>query len=512
MKRLIVFRGFKLRLSHRNNIRNWKVFLSLPFLVFLALYHYFITYPVFSKVTDFTKWQIYIQPTFITILVIFLAFVFSFLVIRSSELRDGFFMRSRKKQMLANFMFSNNMVERKVVKRENGTVEKYKFPKVYYRSKKGVETFTFATGNQFHNQIILLGKTLSEMYLADLTKINWEMGYITYEFLMNNQSKRLSFEKISAENGKITLMEGVVWEYDKLPHMLVTGGTGGGKTYFIYALLFALTKEGRVHIADPKMADLAEFSSFNSFKGLVVHEKLDILEMLREANVLMDKRYLYMKQQNNYTIGKNYRYYDMNPEFIIIDELSAWVSTLSAVEQMEFVDLVTPLVLKARQAGVFVLFATQRPDSTTLPTAIRDNLLCRVSLGRLSSTGYDMTFDDSKNKAFVNKDIVGRGYIDIGTGVPIEFYSPLVNKNFDFVEYFKNIPDMPFTDVSHIELTDEAKEEVEDLYSEMMDYEEELIDSAKLEKIREEMKEKEDNIEKLMSEAGVPSYRDKVGD
>lgn len=169
------------------------------------------------------------------------------------------------------------------------------------------------------------------------------------------------------------------------------------------------------------------------------------------------------------------------------------------------------LVLKARQAGVYFIGATQRPDANTLPGQIRDNLLCRVSLGRLTPIGYDMTFPDSKDKAFVNKDIVGRGYIDIGTGIPIEFYSPLVNKKFDFVEHFKNIPPMPFTDVTHIELTPEAKAEVNEFYDDISDFEQEFIESAKDELIKEEEKQKEENIEKLMSEAGVPSYREKLG-
>lgn len=512
MKNFFVFRGLKLRLLHRHNLRIWKIFLSLPFLVLLALYHYFITYPVFAEVQDFSDWKIYIQPVLVTFLGLLVAFLVSSTIVRGSELRDGFFMKSKKRQMLAIFMYSNNIVERKTVKREKGSVEKKKFPKAYYRAKKDVDVFTFATGNQFHGQVINLGKTLSEMYLADLTKINWEMGFISYEFLSNNLSKRISFEKVSASDGKITLMNGVVWEYDKLPHMLITGGTGGGKTYFIYALLYALVQEGRVHIADPKMADLAEFANFKAFKGLVVHDKADILEMVKEAVELMDKRYIYMKQQDNYTVGKNYRYYGMEPEFIIIDELSAFVSVLSSMEDMQFQDTLTPLVLKARQAGVYFIGATQRPDANTLPGQIRDNLLCRVSLGRLSPIGYEMTFPDSKDKAFVNKDVIGRGYIDIGTGIPIEFYSPLVNKKFDFVEHFKNIPPMPFTDVSHIELTPEAKAEVNEFYDDISDFEQEFIESAKDELIKEEEKQKEENIEKLMSEAGVPSYRNKLGE
>ncbi|MFD2388592.1 FtsK/SpoIIIE domain-containing protein [Enterococcus rivorum] len=109
---------------------------------------------------------------------------------------------------------------------------------------------------------------------------------------------------MNAESGKVKLMNGVVWEYDELPHMLITGGTGGGKTYFIYALIASLGIEGRVHIADPKKADLADLGNFKAFKGLVVSDKKEIFEQMQEAVELMDKRFLYMKKQKIYTIGK----------------------------------------------------------------------------------------------------------------------------------------------------------------------------------------------------------------
>ena len=56
-------------------------------------------------------------------------------------------------------------------------------------------------------------------------------------------------------------MKNVWWEYDKLPHMLIAGGTGGGKTYFILTIIEALLRSNAVmYILDPKNADLADLS------------------------------------------------------------------------------------------------------------------------------------------------------------------------------------------------------------------------------------------------------------
>lgn len=54
-------------------------------------------------------------------------------------------------------------------------------------------------------------------------------------------------------------MKNLVWEYDALPHALIAGGTGGGKTYFLLTLIEALLHtEAVLYILDPKNADLAD--------------------------------------------------------------------------------------------------------------------------------------------------------------------------------------------------------------------------------------------------------------
>ncbi|MBS7576963.1 MULTISPECIES: FtsK/SpoIIIE domain-containing protein [unclassified Enterococcus] len=470
IKKLFIYRGRRIRLFHKNLLFKYGLTLFMPFFIGIVVYFYLVVYPLIQSLNGRYQFKPLISPLLITLMIIILGVTTIIFLIKSSIYRGGYFQRVRKKQWLAEYLDSNDFVIRQTKKTEKGTKEIRKFTKIYYKVNGDYDEFTFRLGNKFQDKFLKISGDLENMYLADLVDVKREPNYVTFQYLADTQSKRIKFEDLTAQNGRVVLMEGVIWIYDDLPHMLITGGTGGGKTYFIYSLIAALGKEGRVHIADPKNADLADLANFDSFNNLVVSDKKEIFSMLSEAVELMDKRYLYMKRQPNYTIGKNYRYYGMKPEFYIIDEWAAFVSVLGAKFNDEFslenlYERLTPLVLKARQSGVFLILATQKAGTDVIRSSIRDNLMCKVSLGRLSDTGYVMTFgDDLKGKVFYNKSgVKGRGYIDVGLGVPNEFYAPLVDEKFDFVDYFKAMSAMPYTDISEIELNETSKKEVDEL-------------------------------------------------
>ena len=68
-------------------------------------------------------------------------------------------------------------------------------------------------------------------------------SYVEYILIYDTVNNRISIEEVIAKEGSLKLMKSVYWEYDKLPHMLIAGGTGGGKTYFILTLIEALLKQ-----------------------------------------------------------------------------------------------------------------------------------------------------------------------------------------------------------------------------------------------------------------------------
>ena len=125
--------------------------------------------------------------------------------------------------------------------------------------------------------------------------------------------------------------------------------------------------------------------------------------------------------------GEDYVAYGMKLYFLIFDELLAFISTLDNKEKKEVMAKLTNIVVKGRQAGVFVIFATQRPDTAVLDGKVRDQLGLRIALGKLSNEGYKMIFGET-NTAYKEIGLEGTGYYQIKEMIdrPKVFLSPFI--------------------------------------------------------------------------------------
>ena len=80
--------------------------------------------------------------------------------------------------------------------------------------------------------------------------------------------------------------------------------------------------------------------------------------------------------RQKFQAGKNFTHYDMKPKFILVDEWAALMAKIDRdySQQSELMEYLSQLVLEGRQAGVFIIFAMQRPDGEFIKTALRDTL------------------------------------------------------------------------------------------------------------------------------------------
>ena len=380
----------------------------------------------------------------------------SYLLNRMCYEKIVFFQKLNSLRILSRFLIENNLYLIKNIRRENKTIEKIVLPQVYLKqSRYKIEVRFILEGNKFQDRFLNLGSTLEVMFNGDFRNKTFDKRFITYDIAINRIDSRITINEVEVEGSKLQLMTDVTWDYIEEPHLLIGGGTGGGKTVVLMTIIYALAKIGFMDICDPKNSDLAGLKKIPVFHGRVYTSKEDIIQCFKENVAFMEKRYELMSRSPKFQAGKNFTHYGMTPKFILVDE---WAALMAKIDrdyslQSELMEYLSQLVLEGRQAGIFIIFAMQRPDGEFIKTALRDNFMKRLSVGHLESTGYDMMFGDAnKTKEFKKLDeingvkVKGRGYIANNGDLAGEFFSPYVplDQGFSFYDAYSKIPLMEF--------------------------------------------------------------------
>ncbi|MCR0739146.1 FtsK/SpoIIIE domain-containing protein [Staphylococcus aureus] len=389
----------------------------------------------------------YFKPHFLYLVI---GTVIMFLI---AKLFSRFVLRFREKD-LAEMIETQGFHNRTVIKKTTEYLDiDYKkteydyYPTLFYkRKRKSFMIHVKKDGSRFQDHYLELEQIIEPMFNCELVEKRHIGRYLRYEFMPLKYKKRIVMEGTEAPettyyDTKIYITHQILWDFVKAPHALITGVTGGGKTYFLFYMIRELFKRNaEVRLLDPKVSDL----SF--MKNVIGTEKVadttgQIFKQLREASEEMERRFRMMSESEQYKLGSNFRNFDLPPYFVIFDEVTAFTSTLDKKELQEMNDYLINIIMKGRQAGVFMFLTAQRPDADVIKGNVRDQLGLRVSMGNLSADGYRMTFGQT-DKVFqpIHESDIGRGYISIlgQYNEPILFDAPLMEQ-YDFVEDVKQI-------------------------------------------------------------------------
>lgn len=314
------------------------------------------------------------------------------------------------------------------------------FASFWYKVKRGmVEITAMLDGSKFHvnGDYENMNDALESTFHMNVIDMQYRKNYLTYKMIGNVEAARLKIQDIIPDGYTIPLMRGVGWDIAKIPHALVNGATGGGKSFFLNVLIRAFIHMGAdIRICDPKNSALADYAAV--FPKVAV-SKEGIMQIVEECVDIMNQRYRDIKGHEDYISGQDFTHYDIPSVVLILDEYVAFADTLVKKEKDEFKANLNQIVLKGREAGVFVILATQRPDAEFVSGNIRDQLGLRVTLGRMSKDGYRMAFGTTEQK-LKNKGGRGRGYIYMdGYTFIQEFYAPLVPAGYKFIDEAKKL-------------------------------------------------------------------------
>lgn len=352
--------------------------------------------PLFERTNEAIQqahWQKLLLVSGIAVMLCLLVAYFIFLLL------PDWYRQLKHRQKLARMILQNHWYEVETVQQEgffkdlSSPKSKEKityFPKIFYRMEHGYLIISVEISlNSYQDQLLHLEKKLESGLYCELVDKELEESFVVYTLLYDTIANRISIDEVKAENGRLRLMKNVYWGYDQLPHMLIAGGTGGGKSYFILTLIETLLQtNAKLYILDPKNSDLADLSIVLPH---VYYRKEEMLAALNEFYEKMMARTETMKQMEGYKTGENYAYLGLQPHFLIFDEYVAFMDMLGR-ESNEVMNKIKQIVMLGRQMGFFIILSCQRPDAKYLGDGIRDQFMFRVALGRMSELGYGMMF------------------------------------------------------------------------------------------------------------------------
>lgn len=204
----------------------------------------------------------------------------------------------------------------------------------------------------------------------------------------------------------------VLCDLEKIPHLLIAGQTGSGKSACLNGLIISLLYKAspedlRFILVDPKRV---EFSKYRSMPHLlfdnIVYEPDDVLSSLKWAANEMERRYMLMSkygcsQLSAYNalpdvVSGNF---DKLPHIIvIIDELA---DIMQSPCKRDIEDKIKVIAAKARAAGIHLIVATQRPSADVITGTIKTNLTSRIAFKVSTQLDSRIIFDTQGAEALV---------------------------------------------------------------------------------------------------------------
>ena len=344
---------------------------------------------------------------------------------------------------------------------------------------------------------------------------NQERELVSFREILTSEAFQVAKSPLTLALGKDVSGDTVVADLAKMPHLLVAGTTGSGKSVaintMILSMLFKATPEQvRMIMVDPKMLELSIYEGIPHLLTPVVTDMKEAQNALRWAVAEMERRYKLMAKvgvrnlagfnhkieeaaENGETIrdplyqlvdpleeGQSFPVLSTLPSIvIIIDELADMMMVVG--KKVE--ELIARLAQKARAAGIHLILATQRPSVDVLTGLIKANVPTRISFQVSSRIDSRTILDQGGAEALLgNGDML---YLPSGTSVPTRSHGAFVDDHevHAVVDFLKSLGSANYLDeiikdepVESTSNNETAGDEVDVLYDDAVSF---VMDSGK---------------------------------
>jgi S-DNA-T family DNA segregation ATPase FtsK/SpoIIIE len=306
---------------------------------------------------------------------------------------------------------------------------------------------------------------------------NNEVSVVTMREVMETPVFQESEAKLSIAFGRDIAGQTIVGNLAKMPHLLVAGATGSGKSVCINGIITSILykakpDEVKFLMVDPKMVELNVYNGIPHLLAPVVTDPKRASLALKKIVVEMEKRYdLFSKSGTRNIEGYNLLMKD-NPAavlpyiVVIVDELA----DLMMVAAGDVEDAIARLAQMARAAGIHLIIATQRPSVDVITGVIKANIPSRIAFG-VSSQVDSRTILDMGGA----EKLLGRGdmlFMPMGASKPVRVQGAFLSDQEveNVVGYVRNQGEAQYDDT--------LVPEVEEMAAETDDTLDELYDQA----------------------------------
>lgn len=276
---------------------------------------------------------------------------------------------------------------------------------------------------------------------------------VSLSAILNSKQYENTHSPLVLALGKDIGGQPMVAELNKMPHLLVAGTTGSGKSVALNAMILSLLykavpKDVRLIMIDPKMLELSVYEGIPHLLAPVVTDMKEAANALRWCVAEMERRYKLMAHLGVRNIGGYNRkireanergqpildpfYQPVSEEdetppleelpfiVVIVDELADMMMTVG--KKVE--ELIARLAQKARAAGIHLILATQRPSVDVITGLIKANIPCRIAF-QVSSKVDSRTILDQMGA----ETLLGHGdmlFMQTGSPVPTRVHGAFV--------------------------------------------------------------------------------------
>jgi DNA segregation ATPase FtsK/SpoIIIE, S-DNA-T family len=259
---------------------------------------------------------------------------------------------------------------------------------------------------------------------------NSEVAMVSLREVLEAKQNDKPDSKLLIGLGRDITGEAVLAELNKMPHLLVAGSTGSGKSVCINGIITSILMRAKPHevklmMIDPKMVELNVYNGIPHLLAPVVTDAKKASQALKKVVNEMERRYELFSHTgtrniegyNDYIRRINLEEGEKQPLLpyivVIVDELA----DLMMVASSDVEDSITRLAQMARAAGIHLIIATQRPSVDVITGVIKANIPSRIAFAVSSQTDSRTILDMGGAEK-----LLGRGdmlFLPVGESKPV---------------------------------------------------------------------------------------------